>query len=81
MYFVSGKLVVLFACCMPNCLNDCPANFMFLHFEGGAIVLKGVNGDWSDNLIPSPSKKDVVFEHIKGPGLRSFVEQAKPMVW
>ena len=79
-YFVSGKHVVLFACCVPNRSNNCPANVISIHFKGRAIVLKEVKGHWSDNLIPSPSKKDVVFQHIKGPGLHSFVEQANSVV-
>ena len=43
--------------------------------QGGKIVLKEVNNHWSDNLIPSPNKKDIIFQHIKGPGLHSYVEQ------
>ena len=43
--------------------------------RGGGIVIKEVNSHWSDNLIPSPSKKDIIFQHVKGPGLHSYVEQ------
>ena len=38
-------------------------------------MLEEVNSHWNDNLIPSPNKKDVIFQHIKGPGLHSYVEQ------
>ena len=34
---------------------------------------KEVNNHWSDNLIPSPSKKDIISQHVKGPGLHSYV--------
>ena len=27
--------------------------------------MKEVNNHWSDNLIPSPSKKDITFQHVK----------------
>ena len=43
--------------------------------QGGIIVLKEVNNHWSDNLIPSPSKNDLVFQHIKGVGTHSYVQQ------
>ena len=43
--------------------------------QGGLIVLKEVNNHWSDNLIPSPSKNDVVFRHVKGPGMHLYVQQ------
>jgi len=38
-------------------------------------VLREVKEHWSDNLVPSPNKKDIIFQHIKGPGLHSYVEQ------
>ena len=37
--------------------------------------MKEVNNYWSDNLISSPNKKDLIFQHVKGPGLHSYVEQ------
>ena len=37
--------------------------------------MKEVNNHWSDNLIPSPSKKDIIFQHVKDPGLHSYLEQ------
>ena len=43
--------------------------------QGGQIVLREVNEHWSDHLVPSPNKKDIIFQHIKGPGLHSYVEQ------
>ena len=43
--------------------------------QGGLIVLKEVNNHWSENLIPSPSKKDLIFQHVKGPGMHLYVEQ------
>ena len=43
--------------------------------QGGAIVLKEVNTHWSDNLIPSPNKKDLVFQHVKGPGMHVYIQQ------
>ena len=43
--------------------------------QGGQIVLTEVNTHWSDNLVPSPNKRDLVFQHFKGPGLHSYVEQ------
>ena len=43
--------------------------------QGGQIVLTEVNTHWSDNLVPSPNKRDLVFQHMKGPGLHSYVEQ------
>ena len=48
---------------------------LFLSYDGGEIVIKEVNSHWSDNLIPSPSKKDIIFQHVKGTGLHSYVEQ------
>ena len=38
-------------------------------------MLREVKEHWSDNLVPSPNKKDIIFQHIKGPGLHSYVEQ------
>ena len=38
-------------------------------------MLTEVNTHWSDNLVPSPNKRDLVFQHMKGPGLHSYVEQ------
>ena len=46
--------------------------------QGGQIVLREVKEHWSDNLVPSPNKKDIIFQHIKGPGLHSYVEQPVP---
>ena len=74
---VKNPYFYLFGACLIVRTID---NVIFVLCKGGAIVLKEVNGHWSDNLIPSPSKKDVVFQHIKGPGLHSFVEQANGVV-
>ena len=43
--------------------------------QGGAIVLKEVSTHWSDNLIPSPNKKDLVFQHVKGPRMHVYIQQ------
>ena len=43
--------------------------------QGGLIVLKEVNNHWSENVIPSPSKKDLIFQHVKGPGMHLYIEQ------
>ena len=40
--------------------------------EGGLILLREVNAHWMDSLIPSPNKKDVVFMHVKGPGMHYY---------
>ena len=40
--------------------------------EGGLILLREVNAHWMDSLIPSPNKKDVVFVHVKGPGMHYY---------
>ena len=37
--------------------------------KGGPIVVREVTAHWMDSLIASPNKKDVVFMHVKGPGL------------
>ena len=55
--------------------SNCILNNHFVCEQGGQIVLKEVNNHWSENLIPSPNKKDLIFQHIKGPGLHSYVEQ------
>ena len=43
--------------------------------QGGQIALKEVNNHQIENLIPSPNKNDNILNHIKGPGLHSYVEQ------
>ena len=48
---------------------------IMLVLQGGLIVLKEVNNHWSENLIPSPNKKDLVFQHIKGAGMHLYVQQ------
>ena len=40
--------------------------------KGGPIVLREVTAHWMDSLIASPNKKDVVFMHVKGPGLHFY---------
>ena len=40
--------------------------------EGGPIVVREVTAHWKDSLIASPNKKDVVFMHMKGPGLHYY---------
>ena len=42
--------------------------------------MKEVNNHWSDNLISSPNKKDLIFQHVKGPGLHSYVEQPNGVI-
>ena len=44
--------------------------FLFAHFvckQGGQIFMTGVNNHWSDNLIPSPSKKRYYFSTCERP--------------
>ena len=48
---------------------------IMLVLQGGLIVLKEVNNHWSENLIPSPNKKDLVFQHVKGAGMHLYVQQ------
>ena len=48
---------------------------IMLLLQGGLIVLKEVNNHWSENLIPSPNKKDLVFQHVKGVGMHLYVQQ------
>ena len=43
--------------------------------QDGAIVLNKVNSHWSENLVPSPNKKDLIFQHVKGPGVHLYVQQ------
>ena len=43
--------------------------------EGGPIILRELNAHWMDSLIPSPNKKDVVFVHVKGPGMHYYVSK------
>jgi len=40
--------------------------------QGGAIVLREVSAHWMDSLVASPNKKDMVFMHVKGPGLHFY---------
>ena len=40
--------------------------------EGGPIVVQEITAHWMDSLIASPNKKDVVFMHVKGPGLHYY---------
>ena len=37
--------------------------------------MKEVNNHWSENLIPSPSKNEMVFQHVKGVGMHLYVKQ------
>ena len=38
-------------------------------------ALNEVNSHWSENLVPSPNKKDLIFQHVKGPGMHLYVQQ------
>ena len=38
------------------------------------MVLNEVNSHWSENLAPSPNK-DLIFQHVKGPGMHLYVQQ------
>ena len=36
-----------------------------------------MNSHWSENLVPRPNKKDLIFQHVKGPGMHLYVQQPK----
>ena len=39
---------------------------------GWSYCCAGSTAHWMDSLIASPNKKDVVFMHVKGPGLHYY---------
>ena len=50
----------------------CYSLYGCVFIQGGAIVLREVSAHWMDSLVASPNKKDMVFMHVKGPGLHFY---------